>query len=113
MAIITVTPSEQNTWSGEYTPNFLECKGFVDRSPVLASQIDSLVEAVVSSWKTFGPNAGTLAAKLDSIKGNGKQTFKQVTYSTIKTAIICGDAFLEVVHARKNSLDIENLMQLP
>ena len=113
MGLIVYKDAEAETWSGMYRTEYLTCKGMVERIPVLAAMMDADAEAIVKSWRTYGPNAEALAKELDSWKGNGKQSFKHIMYGLVKTAKICGDSFGEIVYGGKNKMDIKNLIQMP
>ena len=111
MGIVVVLDAEQENWTGEYTPDYNRWHGFYQRVPTLAARIDAICEAAVSNCTIEGPNSETLLKFLDSITGNGKQTFKVISYNLIKSGIIGGDSFAEVIY--DDSDNVENLMQLP
>ena len=111
MALISIYPAPSEVNKESYEADFLKWKGFYDDIPALRSVINSVADATTASWKTRGQNNKTLRDVLDNIEGNGKETFKTLMCNAVKTSMVCGDAFFEII--TNDDLGVENIVQLP
>jgi len=90
-----------------YTPNFNKWHGYYRQIPELRAVINKL-----ASW-TFG--RGIKAdeknkAKLDKIRGFGKDSARSILKNQWRTALICGDSFAHII--KDNQGRITNLKPL-
>lgn len=86
------SPSTENETS--WTPEWAKWHGIYRTIPELRAVINKL-----ASW-TFGRGIKADAknkAKLDKIKGNGKDSPRRVLKSLWRTALICGDSFGHII----------------
>jgi len=81
-----------------YTSSFLKWKGIYNKNPIARSLVDAIADAVCASWRTYGKEGRTMATILDSMRGNGKQSFKLIVHNMVKTALIGGDSYAEMVY---------------
>ena len=95
--------STDSATAGElsYTPDFNKWNGYYQAIPELKAVIDKF-----ASW-TFGK--GIIAdeknkAKLDKIKGNGKESARIVLKNQWRVALICGDSFAHIIQDNQGRL---------
>lgn len=111
MSLTVINPATTEVGKESYMADFLKWKGYYDQIPILRSTINAVADATAASWDTKGKNADTMKAVLKNFDGNGKETFKTLMVNAIKTGMLCGDAYFEIVP--NEDLGIENLVMLP
>src|SRR3990167_9603807 len=109
MAIVTPGPASSPGLEYDFTPRFNRYKGFYDKNPILRSIINGIADAVTTSYKVKGRHARSAQQMLNKVYGAGKSTFKLELNRAVIVAMICGNAFFEIV--RKDG-EIVNLLLL-
>jgi len=85
----------------EFTPDWATWHGYYRSVPEFSAVIDKL-----ASW-TIGKGYKSDKAtedKLKRIKGFGKDNFNSILKNTIRTALICGDSFSEIIRDKAGRL---------
>ena len=111
MALVSIPESSSEITTQFYESKFLKWKGYYDEIPILRGVVNSIADSVTASWRIRGNNADEVTTVLNNIEGNGKETFKTLMCNAIKTGIVGGDSFFEIV--TNDDLGVENIVMLP
>jgi hypothetical protein len=95
------TGNEEN-----YRCNWVKWLGFYEQIPEIAALIDK--KALWTIGKGYITNK-TTENILQSIKGNGKETFNSILYKAVKTYTLCGDYFAEIIKKNGKLYNLKTL----
>lgn len=84
-----------------YTPDWNKWNGYYRTIDILAAVIDSKARWTVGDSFTTDEATKT---KLSKIKGFGKDTFNSIMFNQLRTALICGDSFAEIIKDKAGRL---------
>lgn len=85
----------------EYKPEWKKWKGFYLNSPELHSVVNrKAMWTVGKGYKTKKKDKKVL----DSIRGNGLDTFNSIMFNAVVTYTTCGDFFAEIIRDKRNKI---------
>ena len=93
-----VSDQKETTWMNEEYAQYL---GYYKTIPELAAVIDAKATWTVGKGFKADPDTTFI---LDSIKGNGKDTFNTILENMARTKEIGGDAYAEIIRNEDNEL---------
>lgn len=96
------SPAAGSTSEVEYQPNWDRWNGIYKDVSLLAALVDA--KAMWTVGKGYKLKNAAMKARLDKIRGNGKDTFNTILYNAVKVYTIGGDFFAEIMTTKKGEL---------